>query len=293
MGSELSLNLNDYYNGFQKFNSYINNIHNQDNSNQIHEGYLVNYREFVEIKNLINQYYHEQNANSKIKEKQVNTFAKENIIGSKKLKTHSLESVKYQILKNQQFIILNKEMYYLLCLQNESEKEKNKIFYKIDGACLILWVQNGSPIMFKNNKNNIIEQSSNAYKNNLNSVSSYRNYGNNWIIIYQDVKNYFENENYITEKLRMEGDFAFQGYLVNKNWVDKWKKYSYYDIIKENILLKNINDEYTIKTFIINEQVKSNLYYDESKIGIENYILKTENQILEAFSTNQFYFMLY
>ena len=38
--------------------------------------------------------------------------------------------------------------------------------------------------------------------------------------------------------------------------------------------------------------MKSNLYYDESKIGIENYILKTENQILEAFSTNQSYVIL-
>lgn len=81
-------------------------------------------------------------------------------------------------------------MHKLLCLQNESEKEKNKIFYIIDGACLILWVQNGGRIMFKNNKNNKIDNSSNAYKNNLNLFSSYRNYGNNWITIYKDVKIY-------------------------------------------------------------------------------------------------------
>ena len=184
-------------------------------------------------------------------------------------------------------------MHKLLCLQNEFEKENHKITYKINNDYLIFYAQNGSQIMFKNNKNNIIENSSNAYKNNFNSFSSYRNYENNWNIIYIDVKNYFENENYIIENLKMEGNFAFQGYLVNKNWVDKWKKYSYYDIIKENFLMKNINDEYEIKKFINNEQMKSNLYYDDIKIRIENCILKTENQILEAFSTNQFYFMLY
>ena len=99
MGAELTLN--DYYNEIQNFNSYINNIHNQDKSNQMHEGYLANHRVFIELKNLINKYYHEQNANSKApKEKEDNTFAKENIISSKKLKTHSLENVKHQILKN-------------------------------------------------------------------------------------------------------------------------------------------------------------------------------------------------
>ena len=70
----------------------------------------------------------------------------------------------------------------------------------------------------------------------------------------------------IVNKLKSPGDQMYQGYLVNKNWVDKWKTYSYYDNINENIIKKGLNDEYTIKKIITDEQYKSGLNYEEIKI---------------------------
>ena len=106
------------------------------------------------------------------------------------------------------------------------------------------------------------------------------------------MKNYIENENFIVNKLKTPGDQIYEGYLVNKNWVDIWKKYSYYDNINEKIIRKGINDEYTIKKFIIDEQYKSGLNYEDIKIGIENQILKNEEDINQLLSTNQLYLLL-
>ena len=90
-------------------------------------------------------------------------------------------------------------------------------------------------IKFKNNKDNIIDKSryiepkAEEKAQNKNSVNEFRKNDGNWNKIYTDVKNYNENENFIVNKLKTPGDQIYGGYLVNKNWVDKWKKYSYYD----------------------------------------------------------------
>ena len=113
-----------------------------------------------------------------------------------------------------------------------------------------------------------------------------------------DVKNFFENENEISDilnKSRNGENHIFQGFLVNKEWVDKWKKYSNYDDIKNNLLLKNINDEIEIKNFIIKQQSQNCIDYDDIIIGIENYILsnvKNKKQIIEYPSINQYYVIL-
>ena len=65
--------------------------------------------------------------------------------------------------------------------------------------------------------------------------------------------------------------------------------YSFYDQIKQNILLAKINDETIIKKLVIDEQIKANLNYDELYINMENNILINENQIFQMISTNKSY----
>ena len=66
--------------------------------------------------------------------------------------------------------------------------------------------------------------------------------------IYIDIKNYFDNENNISNILK-SGEIRafFKGYLVRKEWIDKWKKYSNYENIKH---ILNTNDEAKIKNII-------------------------------------------
>ena len=81
-----------------------------------------------------------------------------------------------------------------------------------------------------NNKNNlgIMDTVKNAIGSNKNINAKVSNK-------YIDAKNYFENENNISNILKSREITAFfHGYLVNKEWVDKWKNYSSYDYIKKN-----------------------------------------------------------
>ena len=98
--------------------------------------------------------------------------------------------------------------------------------------------------------------------------------------ICNDIINYFKNERDIEYKLNnnLTPKQIYQGFLVDKNWVDKWKRYSYYDYIKNNFLNKNINDERPIKKYIIDKQNNKFLNYNEIN-DIENYIVKDVNQL--------------
>ena len=125
---------------------------------------------------------------------------------------------------------------------------------------------------------------SDSDKNNLNSGNP--NIEKNANKIYKDTLNYYNNEKYISTKLNEAGSQIFQGYLVNKEWVDKWKRYSYYDSIKTNFFEKNTTEEQAITKWIKDEQKKSPLNYDELN-DIDNYIIKNENQIREILLPNK------
>ena len=108
------------------------------------------------------------------------------------------------------------------------------------------------------------------YKNNTNQ---------NIDRIYNDIKIYYNVERDIVYKINNQSQtFSYQGFLVDKNWVDNWKKHSYYDYIKFNYLDKNINNEQIIKNYILDNQNNNNFNYNEI-INVENFILKNINQL--------------
>ena len=98
----------DYKEGFQKFRSYIENIHNQTIENQIHEGYLVNYNDYIELEKIVDNFYKEKQQKNKY-----NPYQFE-FIESKKLKTEIIESVLNQISNDQKFIIINDDIHKLI-----------------------------------------------------------------------------------------------------------------------------------------------------------------------------------
>ena len=60
MGGLTEPDLNEYYDTFAKFNTYINDIHKQSKLNQHHEGYLVNHKDYIELEKLVVKYYKEK-----------------------------------------------------------------------------------------------------------------------------------------------------------------------------------------------------------------------------------------
>ena len=95
--------------------------------------------------------------------------------------------------------------------------------------------------------------------------------------IYTDLKNYYLNEKDISYNVNNQGvGKIYNGFLVDKFWVDKWKKYSCYEQIKSNYLYNNNYKEKEIKKIIIDNLSKNNLNYKEID-NVENYIIKDIN----------------
>jgi hypothetical protein len=65
------------------------------------------------------------------------------------------------------------------------------------------------------------------------NISTNINYNINLNKIYNDLKNYFIGETDIVNKLnnKINPKQSYQGFLVEKIWVDKWKKLSNYDFL--------------------------------------------------------------
>ena len=116
---------------------------------------------------------------------------------------------------------------------------------------------------FNNISSNIQITRSNKGINKSNFITEIKNNDMNIRAnnVYNDLKNYFLNEIDIINKVNnpINQVQIFNGFLVDKIWVDKWKKYSNYDFIKTNYLLKNFNDEIVIKKLIINYLNNNNL----------------------------------
>ena len=115
MANLIERTLDDYNNAINKFNNYINTINNPLKNNQIHEGYLVNYKNYKEFENyIIESFKEQQNKYDKSqtnKENYLNqNYNINNIIRTKKLKTENLNEVINQILKNNKFIIINENL---------------------------------------------------------------------------------------------------------------------------------------------------------------------------------------
>ena len=303
MGGEPSLN--DYKKAFDEFEANLKNIYgNISSQNEDREGYLVNNEQYQKLKfDIINLYNQQHNPQNIPNNTGINNPFKDHSL--KKLKTENLNEAKVQINNGYSFIIINKELHKLICESNEPERYTHKIFYKIiPGSPENISLSRGKDcVQFKKiNNENIIGPSSvlgskindldnlnNNIKNDPNKVHTQKT--EKWIIIYRDVLSYYTHETFISKILNNKETTQFRGFLVSNEWVDKWKKYSFYDYIKEKFISNNITNDNEIKNFIKLKQSESQLNYDDI-YNIENFIIKDENQISEISKTNKSYALL-
>jgi len=305
MGSEPSLI--DYINAFHEFDIEINKNHSIPSQDVNYEGYLVNYERYQNFKILVNNLYNNQQNqfHSPINVNPTGSTNYNDILEQNRLTTESLPLVESQIVNGNSFIIINKKLFKLIC--KKTETQNNKIEYKIiagnPGFIQFNLNNNQKIIQFKNNKKNIIDKSTvlgikeNEDMNNNNNKNNEQTKNNtmikdNWLIIYRDVINYFNFENSISINLNNNKSepIQFRGFLVNNDWVDNWKKNSFYEEIKANIILKNIKDDNFINNFITTKQLETKSYYD-GILDIKNYII-SDNQIEEALKTDKSYTLL-
>ena len=253
----------------------------QNRTNEIYEGYIVDYNEYQQFENIIN--------NSQINKEQNNYN-----IESKKLKTVNINEVNNKILKDNKLIIINNELHKIICDPNSQDNINNKIKYKIIPNFIEIYSINGNKFQFYNNKTNIIDKSAIVKKINI-SKNVIKHIKTTTVDkIYLQIINFYENEklikSYLTDKQNI---IIYKGFLIDKEWVDNWIKFSHYEIINKEFFQKVIFSAKEIKNYLKNEQINNNIINDLNKINDENnYIIKDINQFDGKLETNKSFVIL-
>ena len=266
-----AMNDNNYENDFRIFYEYVAKTNNEV-TDKIHEGYLVDFKDCYNLLENIRK----NSANDSLinnKQKIIPKYPKE---------------LKNQLINGKRFILINNDFYRKICKRN-IDQNLYKISYKISKDYLVLCLNQAEILKFKKSKNNLIDKSTLLEQNKINI-----NIKNNIDKIYTDIITYYNMEKKIEKKFKNPINYGqkFECFLVDKNWDNKWKKYSYYDSIKRECLEKNILDKDKIINKIKAEQTKNYLNYDDVN-NLENYLAFNEKRIYDSIkASNKSYVIL-
>ena len=192
---------------------------------ETYAGYIINLKEYNELKDSI----HYDNLKEYItdedlcKEKIKELFESEKIDDIKKIsmiiEIKKKNKLKKLLESKNEFKLISKELCDTIYKKKEEIEPK---IYIIDYPSLLLFLSQNELVSFSINDNIL----------NRNSFISYGE-----IKILNLAKSLFEFHNF-TNKIEMNlknkpiGDYKDSGFLVNKTWIDNWKKFSNYDRIK-------------------------------------------------------------
>ena len=206
------------------------------------------------------------------------------------MKTESFKEVSEKINNNYSFIIINEELFKVIC--DQEKQPIHKITYKITPENKLLVKENELQIAFKNDKNNIISKATILGKlenNNINNSNQIpRNLYENKI--YESMKIYMDNEKEILIKLNTDSEYIYQGFLVDNIWVEEWKTYSNYNNVIKLFQTNNINEaeiKYNIRQHLFNKKLKFGKFD-----YIDKFILKDVKQLKSPITVNKTYILL-
>ena len=301
MGSDT---ITDYYLELYNFKTYVNKIHNKQSEGETHEGYFVDKKKYDFLENQVNYYYQKQQKLSVVNKYESESNDDLEQIKKLKMDTKSLNELKQSLSKGEEFILINKNLYKYICKEKE-ESKNNKVKYMIKSDDLIILnkVDNTEIARFKIDNNNIISNKTPiqgqqqvivdpSHHNPTNSgntdssiapvpVSGINDSKNN---ISKDIINFSNNEKKISEYLKSPANQTYKGFMVDKDWVDNWKRLSKYDYIYSNYIKdKQINED-MIQRVINSQKLNYNGLND-----VTSFILKDINQIN---STDKTYILL-
>ena len=259
----------------REFENYISKINTEVLDAKIHNGYLINLDKFNEFKRDF----------ERVQNKSLFACAGSNELI---LVPEDTTDLKNKIEENKKYIIINEKLLRLYYRpKNNKNKNAHKIEYRIYPKIISIKTENDETLIFKNNCNNIIKKDITStqltIKDNTNENHKIKKNANQ---ICSDIINYFNLENDISEKLtnkktNKEEYEEYKGFLVYKDWIDIWKVYTHYELIKEEYLSDNRFDKNNIINRIIQEEKKIFVYTDDYKEinDIKNYVIDSENII--------------
>ena len=259
-------------------NYYRNEIYNFEynmlsfqyhNSNNIFEasGYLINLKDYNELKELIGYNNYNQNMNYI---NYINSY--EDIIPLKQIEFRNYDYIINMLLNGNEYILITPELWKVFC--NKEKIDEPPTEYKIFNQQIIFsFKDNNQLILNLNDSKKFIIEKSSLNKNIIDYNSNYN------IIekIYNEIKSYYNFEKDFSIKLANDENYLMieEYYLISKSWIKKWKLNSNYEIIKDIIDRTHI-DDHNIKNLIIyfQKQFKSN--YNIADLEIKDFKNKEE-----------------
>ena len=247
--------LKDYIFSIFEFDTYINSIYSDTNYNQEFKGYIIDYKEYQNLKAKIkyDDYIITQN-NVKYLNDKISEVEK----SDKNIKIEKIKPIKFKssedlinnlINKKNKYLLISFELFKIICHQ---KKEENSSYsYTIYSTYLKLDLDNNKSINFHRGYNILSE---NAYLI-LNDK--------HLLYLWNTIKEYYNFENDIKNKLKnnISNKDTYEGFLVSKIWIDEWKKYTDY------------------KNIIYNFSKNGNINFDENKYKIIKEILLFQNKM--------------
>ena len=263
-----SISITDYKNAISEFEQFRNNIYSNKNSiGMEYAGYLINLKDYEKIKEIINS---EKN----------NINDSENTFKISQIEFKTPQYLINMILNGNKYIIINREVWELIC-------DKDKIYdstidFKVNSKDITFSLDN-KELSFKHNKN-IIDKYAFKNSSNYRNQSTYESNYEKIKKICESVIQYYNFENEILDNLKNKqcNNVKSDEFLVSKEWIDKWKKYSNYDNIKSKYSQNIINKKGDILIDLIYYLEQNKFNYNELPISINN-IKFSKKEDLENF----------
>ena len=234
--------LTKYRKAFSDFKEYLDNIYYNNNLyGKEYEGYLINLKDYENIKEFIDK-------------DKININDSETIFKINQIKFKTPQYLINMILNGNQYIFINTDLWELLC--DKDKKSESPIIYKVNSYA-ITFNLDYKELSFRCNKN-IID------KTTLNYSSNYKSDFEQIKKIYNSIiKYYFFEKKFLIDLKNAKPSKDTLLYLVSKNWFDKWKILSNFENIKNNYLQKNLNNEPKIMDDLIYFLEKNKYNYNE------------------------------
>ena len=241
-----------YVSNIKRFES---NIKIYNNKNIKHQGYLINLNDYKDLKTKIK---YENNKSIGIPNI-LEIDDKNKILFIKDLEFKTNQYLINMILNGHKYIIVDNNIWKTFC-EKGKEKLEPYIDYEIDNINNVLSLTikgQKTALKFDNiKKDNILEESKLKNKSSSNFEEIKKEYIN--------LKNYYDFKVNIEKDLKnkKEEKNNYKGYLIEKEWIDKWKQQIEYDIIKKDYLISKKSEKETRDKLIYIYEKKKLNYMD-------------------------------
>ena len=259
----------------QKIKTLETNIASFNKKDSKQKGYIINLNDYNSLKKKID---YEKNK-SKMVTSNFDIKDNEKILFIKEIEFKTSQYLTNMLLNDNKYIIVDGTFWKVICEKGKDNAPPTHYEFTNYTQSLNITLKDKKQIIFNNNKkDNILEESKLKSKpdNNFDKIKK----------ILQNIKTYYDLEIKVKEGLQSSKAMKVKGkgYLIEKDWIDNWKKQIDYDNIKNDYLLPKKSDkEARDKLIYIFEEKKLN-YIELSEI--KNKELKEKQKIEEFLQKN-------